>query len=372
MKNLLPFLFLCLCVLASCHEEDPQPDQQLQTDSAQSQNQNTELNFSQMYFPSATEWQTIAPENLSVDNEAMNDILDFVAGKNTYGFMMLYKGRIVIEKYWNGWDAGTHYPIASASKSIMAFLYGIAQEKGFLKITDNTSAYLGEGWTTAPKEKEKKITLRHHLSMSTGLDETITCTSPDCFKYKAEPGSRWAYHNEAYYLLQNVLEKATGTTLNDFTKDYLADKIGLSNTSWEDHNIALSTRDMARFGLLIDNQGAWQSQTLLSDKNYFQTMLSPSTQKNKSYGLLWWLNDGDSFMIPGDNRKYNGRLIPSAPAELISAMGKGDKKIYILPSKHIVIVRHGDDTGDNVFGPSSFDNELWAKLTPMLEKMTLP
>ena len=45
-----------------------------------------------------------------------------------------------------------------------------------------------------------------------------------------------------------------------------------------------------------------------------------------------------------------------------SALGKGDKKIYVIPSKDLVVIRHGDDTGDAVLGPSSFDNNFWAKL----------
>jgi len=47
---------------------------------------------------------------------------------------------------------------------------------------------------------------------------------------------------------------------------------------------------------------------------------------------------------------------------MISALGKGDKKIYVIPSKDLVVIRHGDDTGDVLLGPSSFDNNFWAKL----------
>jgi CubicO group peptidase (beta-lactamase class C family) len=370
MKNLLSLLLTCLLLLFACSEDDPQPDQQSDPESVQGND--TQTGAVQMYFPTNSEWQSISADSLGISNDALNQILDFVEQKNTYGFIMLYKGRIVVEKYWNQWSKETRYPIASASKSIMAFLIGIAQEKGFLKITDNTAAYLGEGWTTAPKDKERKINLRHHLSMTTGLDETITCLSPNCLKYKADAGSRWAYHNEAYYLLQHVLEKATDASLGDFMDQYLGTAIGLSNTTWNDYNIELSTRDMARFGLLMDNKGVWENETLLGDKKYFQDMLTGSTPKNRGYGYLWWLNNGEGFMIPGDSRRHSGSLIPAAPKELISAMGKGDKKIYILPSKHIVIVRHGDDTGDSTFGPSSFDNELWTRLTPLIDKMKLP
>jgi hypothetical protein len=47
---------------------------------------------------------------------------------------------------------------------------------------------------------------------------------------------------------------------------------------------------------------------------------------------------------------------------MISAMGRGDKKIYVVPSLNLVVVRHGEDAGEPTFGPSSFDNDLWKKL----------
>ncbi|MBK7122145.1 MAG: hypothetical protein IPH68_04620 [Chitinophagaceae bacterium] len=53
---------------------------------------------------------------------------------------------------------------------------------------------------------------------------------------------------------------------------------------------------------------------------------------------------------------------------MISALGKGDKKIYVIPSKDLVVIRHGDDTGDAVLGPSSFDNAFWTKLMLAVKK----
>jgi CubicO group peptidase (beta-lactamase class C family) len=374
MKLLSPLILIALGALSACESDDPKP--QTPADSLQHttpDNPGTGATSSLPYFfPGASgTWEHITPDSLNIDASKLAEVLEFARSKNTYGFVMLYKGRIVVERYWNGWNQSTRSPIASASKSIVALLTGIAQENNFLTIADRTSKFLGEGWSILNKEKESKITIRHHLSMTTGLDETLECSARDCFKFKSDAGNRWAYHNNAYYLLHKVIEASTGTSMNDFTKRYLGDLIGLSNTTWEDFNISLSTRDMARFGLLIASKGKWSTTTVLADSMYIKAMLKSSTDKNPAYGYLWWINGEDDFMIPGDRTKYKGPLISTAPADLVSAMGKGDKKIYIVPSKHLVIVRHGNDTGDNVFGPSSFDTALWAELTPLIAQMKM-
>lgn len=59
---------------------------------------------------------------------------------------------------------------------------------------------------------------------------------------------------------------------------------------------------------------------------------------------------------------FNGSLTPTAPADMYMALGKDDKKIYVVPSLNVVVIRLGDDAGGSTAGPSSFDTELWAKL----------
>lgn len=277
---------------------------------------------------------------------------------------------MVVEKYWNSWNAGTKYPIASAGKSITAFLIGIAQQEGLLNIGDKVSEHLGAGWTSLTAEQENKITIRHLLSMTSGLDETEDfCTSPECLLFKADAGTRWAYHNGPYNLLHKIIEKTSGLPMNEFTKSRLSDKIGLNNSSWSEYNLELSARDMARFGWLMANRGSWSGSSIMTDSDYLSAMTKPSSSHNKAYGYLWWLNGGDSYRVPGDPDVKQGALTPSAPSEMFAAMGKGDKKIYVLPGRHLVIVRHGDDAGTSTFGPSSFDSELWARLKPLIDSM---
>ncbi len=319
------------------------------------------------YFPpiSSDAWETTTAASLGWDTAKLKEAVSFAGSTNTYGLIILYKGRIVTENYWNNWNKDTRYPIASAGKSVVAFLTGKAQEEGLLNINAPTSTYLGTGWTSLPPAKEAAITVRHQLTMTTGLDDGApddNCTTPACLTYKAGAGDRWAYHNAPYRLLQDVIAKTAGINFNQYTKTRLSDKIGLKNWSWYNYTIYLNTRDMARFGLLIENNGQWNSEKIMTDAAYFGAMTNTSQQLNKSYGYLWWLNGKPSYLLPGLQTTVAGSMAPDAPADLLMALGKDDKKIYVVPSLDLVVVQHGDDAGGSAAGPSSFDNAFWAKL----------
>ncbi len=320
-----------------------------------------------MYFPpiGSDTWETVSAQSLGWDVTKLNEAIDYAGTKNTYGLIILYKGRIVAEKYWNNWTMNTVYYIASAGKSVTAFLAGIAQQEGQLNINNKTSTYLGTGWTSAPLAKENLITVKHQLTMTTGLEYNVPdddCITPACLTYKADAGSFWYYYNAPYRLMQDVIANATSTNYNTYTKTKLADKIGMKNYTWFNYTLWLNSRDMARFGLLTLNKGTWNGNTLMADQAYFNAMTNTSQNHNQSYGYLWWLNGKSSFMVPTLTLVFPGALNPAAPADMIAALGKGDKKIYVIPSKDLVVIRHGDDTGDAVLGPSSFDNNFWAKL----------
>jgi len=318
------------------------------------------------YFPpiGGTAWESVNAADLGWKVDKLNEAIAYAESKKTYGLIILYKGRLVTERYWNGWNATTRYPIASAGKSVTAFLTGVAQREGLLNINQKTSDILGR-WTSAPLAKENLITIKHQLSMTTGLDYGApddNCTTPNCLTYKGDAGSFWYYYNAPYRLLQDVVAKAASTNYNQYTKTRLADKIGMANNTWFDYVLWLNTRDMARFGLLILNKARWNGTDLLQDDAYFTAMTNTSQPQNQAYGYLWWLNGKTSFMTPATTFTFPGSLAPAAPADMMSALGKGDKKIYVVPSKELVVIRHGDDTGDQTLGPSSFDNIFWGKL----------
>ncbi len=329
---------------------------------------------STMYFPPITgsAWETTTPASLNWNETQLNDLYTYLQTKNTRAFIILKNGRIVSEKYFGTFTVDSNWYWASAGKTMTAFLIGIAQKEGLLNINNKTSQYLGTGWTSATLAKENLITVRHQLTMTTGLDDGVPdndCTLSSCLQYKADAGTRWAYHNAPYTMLDEVVENATGKTYNGYFQEKIRDKIGM-NGLWIKtgyNNVYYSTpRSMTRFGLLLLNKGKWDQTTILSDTSYFNTQINTSQSLNPSYGYLTWLNGKSNYMLPEVQFVFPGPLVPNAPADMYSALGKNDQKIYVVPSQNLVVVRMGDSAGNIQLALSSFDNELWGKLKTVI------
>lgn len=329
-----------------------------------------------IYFPtiSGTDWQTTTPASFNWNETELNALYPYLETKNTKAFIILKNGKIVSEKYFGTFTKDSLWYWASTGKTMTAFLVGIAQQEGLLNIGNRSSQYLGTGWTSAPLAKENLITVRHQLTMTSGLDDgapDADCTLPSCLLYKADAGTRWAYHNAAYTLLDKVVETASGTSFNNFYQQKIRDKIGMNGTwikTLNSNNVLYSNaRSMARFGLLMLNKGKWDQTTILSDTIYFNNQVNTSQSLNLSYGYLTWLNGKSSSMLPTLQTIFQTSLIPNAPADMYAALGKNDQKIYVIPSQKLVVIRMGESAGAVQFAASGFDNELWGKLKTIIK-----
>ncbi|MFC6996423.1 serine hydrolase domain-containing protein [Rufibacter roseus] len=334
-----------------------------------------------LYFPAigSSMWETTSPQSLGWNTDALPELVSYLEQNNTRAFLLLKDGKIVLEHYSgtaaNGgaFNVGSNWYWASAGKTLTAFMVGKAQEEGLLSINDKTSKYLGANWTSLSAAQEDQITIRHQLTMTTGLDERVPnrdCTTPACLTYRAAPGTRWAYHNAPYTLLSKVIESSTNQNYNAYFKSRLADKIGM-NGLWQhvgDNHVYFSTaRSMARFGLLMLNKGKWENTAVLNDAAYINAMVNTSQSLNLSYGYLWWLNGKPSFMLPSVPTVFPGSSVPDAPAEMYAAMGKNGQFLNVVPSQGLVLVRMGEAPGDEEV-PVVFLNEIWKRLNVVMKK----
>jgi CubicO group peptidase (beta-lactamase class C family) len=137
--------------------------------------------------------------------------------------------------------------------------------------------------------------------------------------------------------------------------------------SWvdNDHVYFSTARSAARFGLLILNGGKWDRTTVISDAEYFNQMINTSQSINKSYGYLWWLNGKGSYMIPQSQLVLPGDMAPSAPDDMIAAMGKNGQLINVIPSDNIVVVRMGENP-DGYLVPSGYQEDIWELLSEVI------
>lgn len=324
-----------------------------------------------MYFPplTGTAWETRSVASLGWNEAAVQPLLDFLQGKNTKSFLILQNGRIVMEHYFDGHIVTTTWPWNSAGKTLTTAATGIAQQEGLLDINTPVSTYLGNGWTSAPADKERLITSRHLLTMTSGLNDDKELVTAANLTYLADAGTRWSYHN-VFQKQMDVIAAVSGKTFDAYVKEKIGDRIGMDGF-WNKGLIFTiyhsTTRGMARFGLLALNQGNWNG-TQVVPSDFFRESVSTSQSINPAYGYLWWLNGKGSYMLPNGQTVYPGTLVPNAPSDMYAAMGANDQRIYVVPSRNMVVVRMGNayDPANPNFAVSGFDNALWEKINAVV------
>ncbi|MBS1581341.1 MAG: serine hydrolase [Bacteroidetes bacterium] len=347
MQRLTLSALLCACSVTAAHAQD-------------------------LYFPplAGDAWETVDPADLGWCPENIDSLYGFLGDRHTKAFLLLKDGRIVLEHYFGTFTADSLWYWASAGKTLTSTLVGIAQEEGFLDIGDPTSDHLGTGWTSAPPDKEALITVRHQLTMTTGLDDggNVDCTLPTCLDYLADAGTRWAYHNAPYTLLDQVVANATGSSFASYFNSRIRDRIGMDGF-WlpvGGNNVYFShARSMARYGLLALGGMVWDQDTILHDMDYFTAATTPSQDLNDSYGYLWWLNGQPSFMVPTLQVVFPGPLMPHAPADMFCALGKNDQLLNVVPSAGWVLVRMGDPAYTSQSVAIVLNDQIWQRISAL-------
>lgn len=322
-----------------------------------------------LYFPpiAGNTWDTLSAASLGWCTDKVDTLYDYLEANNSKAFILLKDGKIVFEKYFGTFTVDSIWYWASAGKSLTSFVVGMAQQESFLSVHDTTSDYLGTGWTIAPAQKELAITIRNQLTMTSGLDDGVPdnhCTEDTCLKYLADAGTRWAYHNAPYTLLDSVIESATGSTLNNYLQQKIKTPTGMTGlyVKVDYDNVYYSKpRSMARYGLLMLNRGKWDNTPILTDTTYYNSMINTSQALNPSYGYLWWLNGKSSYMVPGLQIQIPGSLSPHAPADMYAALGKNGQMLNIVPSQNLVWLRMGNAPNAGLV-PFLMNDTIWEKL----------
>lgn len=334
----------------------------------------------ELYFPAAdSAWETVSPANLEWDSAALGQALDYARNEKSSAIVILQNGRLAAEKYWTvaepspaytrmthgaAKSGGVREDIASAQKSVTSFLCGVAWGKGLLDLNKPVKDYLGAGWSKATPDQEAKITVRHLMTMTSGLDTGL--------RFDAPAGTKWMYNTNAYAVTTKVLEAAVHKSINEMSEDWLTKPSGMTESRWEERKwlaggedankigFVTSARDLARFGLVMLASGHWKEKDLLQNPDYLKQALSPSQDLNAAYGLFWWLN-GQAFHLQGQ-RQVRGSANREAPDDMFMAAGALDRRVYVVPSLKLVVVRLGDKPG------ARFDVEFWAKLSKAVRK----
>lgn len=280
--------------------------------------------------------------------------------RGTRGIIVVHKGKIVVEKYAEGYNKNQPLIIWSMSKSIINTVLGtLVKQTGF----DIYKPAPVPEWSD-PEDPRHPITTDQLLRMSSGLkfeeeyepgliDVVIMLYGhPDTAAYtaslplEAEPDSKWYYSSGTTNVISRIIKNQLGSDFARYAaypyKEVLH-KIGMHRTIMEmdaagtyigSSFIYSTPRDMARFGLFCMQDGVWNGERILPE-GWIKYSTTPTAHVPKNeYGAQFWLNAGDK-----DNPK--NRRWPSLPRDTFGLSGFQGQSVVIIPSRETVIVRLG-------------------------------
>jgi CubicO group peptidase (beta-lactamase class C family) len=298
-----------------------------------------------LYFPSrsGSRWEVTTPARADLSQKAIDSACEYAQLANTRQLVVLHAGRIVVERYF-ACSPHDREDVFAVQKSVFALLLGAAVDRGMIGVDAPLHDYLPPGWTKLDQGNELSLTVRHILTMTTGMDDTLA----PC----GEIGVTWRYNNAAYGYLKGALCALAGQNLNELTHDWLGWTLGLEQSLWTDRiatlpdgrpitALLMNARDMGRFGLVMLAAGAFDRRRVIEDVSYLRACLQPGSGANPAWGYLWWLNGQSHYMLPYSERVFGGPIVPEMPEDLIAARGAQDQRIIIIPSRSLVIARLG-------------------------------
>ena len=329
----------------------------------------------------STGWETASPDEIGIDGAMLAALADDIhAGEylNIHSLLVVRDGQLVMEEYFEGederrglpvgvisFDADTLHDARSVTKSVVSIAFGAAIADGSIKGTDlPVLDYFPEYQDLRTPEREA-IILSHILSMTSGFewdessviygeplnDETAMDRSPDPYRYVMEqqvvfePGTKWEYSGGDTMLMAGVIEKATGTGLEAYTKQAVFEPLGITQYEWLTYSdgtpisasgLRLLPRDMAKIGLLYLNGGRWNDVQVVPE-DWVEASLSPQAFIGdrptgfQRYGYQWWLGTA----------RVGEDYVPFA-----TAVGWGGQRILMVPSMDLVIVVTAGMYGD--------------------------
>lgn len=264
-----------------------------------------------------------------------------------HALIIMRQGETVFDKAFRGVSTREPVNMKSVSKTLVATLTGIAVDRGNLRSLDQTLGELAPGLIPAEADpKVRDITVRHWLSMQTGLQRTSGpfynnwVNSPNWVDYVltrpfvGEQGGRMLYSTGNYHVLGAMLTSVTGKSLLTLAREWLGQPLEIQVPPWTrdpqgfylgGNEMALSARGLARFGEMHRLGGKLDGTRVISQE-WIDTAWTPRTRSpfsGHAYGLGWYL-----ALVDGHRVAY--------------ARGYGGQVLYVIPSLELTVVITSD------------------------------
>ena len=275
--------------------------------------------------------------------------------------LVVVDGKIIAERYAQGFSKDTPFLSWSMAKSVTATLIGAAVQRGLISIDDAAPV---AAWRDDPVRS--RITWRDLLQMQSGLAfeeeygrprsavNRMLFEAPDAGGAAARsvadynPGEFWHYSSGASNILSSLLRgRLSLQDVDDqqFARDALFGPIGAQSVTLEPDakgvfigsSFAYATaRDWARLGQLHLQNGIWNGARLLPE-DWTAFVAEPASASDNQYGAHFWLNR--------DGVNGRERFFPGLPEDVYMMSGHEGQYVLIIPSKRMVIVRTGMTRG---------------------------
>ncbi|BFT75680.1 serine hydrolase domain-containing protein [Paenibacillus sp. P36] len=315
------------------------------------------------YWPT-TGWRTSTPEAQGMFSGTLAKTVEMFSSQQVCSIAVVRNGHLVAEAYNSCTQEDIPQDVKSVTKSVTSALVGIAlAERKLISLDQKVRDFFPE---LANDPLKSKMTIRHLLSMTSGLNwdntneisSTEMMYSADWVQYildrpgYAEPGTLFNYSNGDAHLLSAIMHKATGQSLFDYAQSRLFDPLGITNVSWnsdgKDRSIgawamALTLRDMAKFGYLYLKQGQWEDQTIIPP-NWIRDSLQKRVTLNYSngtqggYGLLWWSKTLPKGIVKGSKKQY----------DMFYASGSSGRRIFVVPELQLIVALTANSPDPNM------------------------
>jgi CubicO group peptidase (beta-lactamase class C family) len=317
--------------------------------------------------PGPDRWKVAAPESVGLGSArlcAMVPAVRELTQANVHAVLVVRHGSLVFEQYFSGVDEkrgtplgvvtfgpDTQHDLRSVSKSIVALVFGIAIERGWVKSIDQPVLTFFPEYADLRTPEKDRITLRHLLTMSAGLawDESLPYTDPansetrmdaaaDRYRFGLEvpvvapAGQVYNYNGGSTELLAGVLRKVTGKDFDVLAREVLFAPLGISE-EWNRYSdgqpivksgLRMRPRDLAKIGQLMLQRGAWNGAQIVP-ASWIAEATAP--QINGSglyfYGYQFWLGRS---------------MIDKRQVDWAAGNGNGGQRVYVVPAFDLVVV----------------------------------
>ena len=298
-------------------------------------------------------WITGSVVESEIDSLLLKEMVESINngqfGK-VHSVLIARNGKLVFEKYFDGFFINDLNSLQSCTKSIGSLLIGLAIDNGFIENVDQKVIDFFPNYRNEVDQKWNDVELKHLLTMSVGLDwernfhDRIYETSDDVIsttfeqRFLHKPGELFEYRNPQSDLLSGVIINSSNQSVQDFAKKYLFEPLNINKFNWDNFkntnyplmsgSLALTSRAMLKIGQLVLDKGMWNGKQIVSE-NWINesTSFKIATDQMFGYGYLWWLTESQS--IPG--------------LAVVFAMGIAGQHIVIIPEKNTVIVTTADN-----------------------------